>query len=308
MISPGRRLPRFSYHGRARTLGRRTGRALADLSTPALHPQAPIVRAYWWEAKKNFGDLLTPVILRRLGVLAVRAEIDSAQVVGVGSLLQQLPQEFSGVLWGTGQIADEPLDLPGVRAVALRGELTRERLGGPAVIALGDPGLLVRRFVSPRRKRFDLGVVVHFSHEADGELTAIPREGAGRVRFIGVRRRPLAVAADVAECRTILTSSLHGLIMADAFGIPALWVRTSTPLYGHDFKFWDHETVARPAAGRGVDLADLSSLAEVSRRAVLADDAAIERACTDLTASVGPLVEAVAAPRVSPWSLPALRG
>lgn len=298
---------KLRYTGRVRRTARSVGRAIQDLACPATYPSAPIVRAYWWEEKKNFGDLLTPLVLRRLGVIAVRAPIESADVVGVGSLLQQLPREFSGTLWGTGQIQDEPLDLPFARPVALRGELTRDRLGAPHVTALGDPGLLVRRFLTPPPKRHDLGVVVHYAHQDDAHLVSLLAAAPHGTKVIGVQRAPLAVARDIAGCRTILTTSLHGLIMADAFGIPALWVRASTPLYGGDFKFLDHETVARPSAARGLDAGDLTAVAGIERRAVCADGAAIDEACERLAASVRTLVEVAARRRASPLALPALR-
>lgn len=301
-------LPKPGYTGRSRRASRGAARALADLTTVGLHPSAPVVRAYWWEETKNFGDLLTPLVLRRLGVLAVRSSLRSATAVGIGSLLQQLPATFAGALWGTGGILDEPLDLPQARAIALRGELTRAHLGDPPVAALGDPGLLLRRFLAPRAKRYDIGVVVHYAHENDAGLAALTARSPGGVTRIGVRRSPLAVARDIASCRVILTTSLHGLILADAFAIPALWVRMPTALYGNDFKFRDHETVARPAADRGVDWAEIDSLREVPVRAVAADARAIETACATLTASVVQLVAAASTHRASPWGLPALAG
>jgi hypothetical protein len=38
----------------------------------------------------------------------------------------------------------------------------------------------------------------------------------------------------------ILSSSLHGLIIANAFGRPAGWVRLSEALFGDDVKFQDY--------------------------------------------------------------------
>ena len=166
----------------------------------------------------------------------------------------------------------------------------------------------MRRLLRAQPKRHDLGVVVHYAHEGDPQLAALIAAPPAGVTVIGVRRAPLAVARDIARCRAILTTSLHGLIMADAFGIPALWVRAQPALFGGDFKFHDHETVAQPATVRGLDLGDLGGLAEVPRRAVAADPAAIDGACERLVASVPRLVEVVAARRVAPWSLPALRG
>lgn len=134
---------RFGYTGRARRGWRETERVARAMAHPACRPRAVLVPTFWWEKVKNFGDLLTPYLLRRYGIVPVLAPAQDAELVGVGSLVQHLPADFEGALWGTGLVWDAPVDLPGAQCLALRGELTRDRLGSPRVDALGDPGLLL---------------------------------------------------------------------------------------------------------------------------------------------------------------------
>ena len=61
-----------------------------------------------------------------------------------------------------------------------------------------------------------------------------------QVTVINVRRHPSAVIRDIASCGAILSSSLHGLVVADSYGIPAAWTSGSPPLTGGDFKFQDY--------------------------------------------------------------------
>jgi pyruvyltransferase len=42
------------------------------------------------------------------------------------------------------------------------------------------------------------------------------------------------------RCRVIASSSLHGLIAADAYDIPFVWISLSKRLVGGDFKFRDY--------------------------------------------------------------------
>jgi pyruvyltransferase len=42
------------------------------------------------------------------------------------------------------------------------------------------------------------------------------------------------------SCRIIVSSSLHGLIFAHAYGLPAIWIKLSDRLVGGEFKFHDH--------------------------------------------------------------------
>ncbi len=63
------------------------------------------------------------------------------------------------------------------------------------------------------------------------------------LRFINPRHPPLEVVAEIGACKRIVTSSLHGMITADAFGIPRR-VEISPALLneteGGDFKFRDY--------------------------------------------------------------------
>jgi len=51
---------------------------------------------------------------------------------------------------------------------------------------------------------------------------------------------PLEVARQIASCTKIVSSSLHGIIAAHAYGIPAAWVQFSDKLSGDGIKFADH--------------------------------------------------------------------
>ena len=44
----------------------------------------------------------------------------------------------------------------------------------------------------------------------------------------------------ICSCRYIISSSLHGLILSDAYGIPNLWIRISDRVKGGDCKFLDY--------------------------------------------------------------------
>ena len=159
---------------------RRRARALRGVAratlTPANYPTAPVVAAYWWDGHPNFGDVLTPWLLRRYGRIGVHTAPGHAGMAGVGSILEQLPPAFAGTVWGSGLLYGEPVDLPHARFAAVRGTLTRDVLGLDTGTALGDPGLLVARHMRRPRPRWALGIVPHGMHDEH----ALVREIADR--------------------------------------------------------------------------------------------------------------------------------
>lgn len=292
------------YGGRLRRGGRATQRSARALITPQLYPKAVVVPTFWWEVVKNFGDLLTPYLLPEWNVVPILTPADRAALVGVGSLIQHLPDDFSGVMWGTGLIEDRRIDFPDATALALRGELTRDRLGNPEVLALGDPGLLLPRRIRRQTVRWDVGVIPHFSHRESPDLRRLIEGFTGSVTVVDVQRHPAAVGRQIAACRTIVTTSLHGLIIADSFGIPAVWVVMPNELYGGDFKFRDHETVAAPVRSRRMQLEEIENLRDAVTAAVPADENRIARACDGLVQAARRIPDVVSHERLSPGHVP----
>ncbi|MDC5697682.1 polysaccharide pyruvyl transferase family protein [Intrasporangium calvum] len=237
---------------------RRRARAARRLLGAGLRPEVwrggTSVEGYWWDGHENFGDAMTPWLLPRYGVVPIHREPARARFVGVGSILEFLPEAFDGLIWGSGLMHETPRPLPDATVLAVRGRLTHELLGSPPVRALGDPGLLVARHRRRRAPRWQLGIAAHGHHRDDAHLRALAAAHPGRVRLIDVNRSVPRVVHDITSCGAVLATSLHGLITADAFGIPAAWFVWSPALSGGDFKFRDYESVVSPGSSRRFSL------------------------------------------------------
>ncbi|ADU47705.1 polysaccharide pyruvyl transferase family protein [Intrasporangium calvum] len=265
---------------------RRRARALRRLLGASL--QAPVwrggtsIQGYWWDGHENFGDAMTPWLLPRYGIVPVHREPARARFVGVGSILEFLPADFDGVVWGSGLMHEAPRALPAATFLAVRGQLTRELVGNPPGCALGDPGLLVARHRRRPAARWELGIAAHGHHRDDPHLRGLAAAQPGRVRLIDVNRSIPQVVDEIAACSAIVATSLHGLITADAFGIPAAWTVWEPALPGGEFKFRDYESVVSPGSSRRFALGPDMRVDEMVRQAVQVSATAVADCVTSL--------------------------
>lgn len=192
--------------------------------------------AYWWIGHPNFGDLLTPLLLARFADTLVRwAPVEDAQLVCVGSVLDVLPAGWSGIVAGSGKLHEHrEIDLSKAKVLALRGPLTAK--GVPGDFVIGDPALLADEMVTVD-KQYDLGIVPHWS---DAELENRQEFKRYNPHIIRPSGDPLEVIREIGRCRKIVSSSLHGIIVADAFGIPRRTEMAKLFSDGGSFKFRDH--------------------------------------------------------------------
>jgi pyruvyltransferase len=176
-----------------------------------------VVKTYYWEKKPNFGDVLTSFILQRfINLESEWAAPENAELVVVGSTLEQLPKDWNGVIAGAGKLHEKTnLNFPNATILALRGPLTAKGLKGNFVLA--DPGLLADELVQIEDKQYDLGIIPHWT---DNKLEHDPRFTKYNPKIIRVGNDPLEVISEIGRCKKIVSSSLHGIILADAFAIP----------------------------------------------------------------------------------------
>jgi pyruvyltransferase len=208
-----------------------------------------MVKAYWWRALRNFGDGLNPFLLRHFaGVDVEWGDMADASVVSLGSVLEHVPPNWNGNIVGVGRLygPSAPMynratvNIASARIWALRGPLSAKGIKGD--FALGDPGLLADELVADDivTREYDLGVLPHWS---DRQLTQRPEwyNSKWSTRVIMSDENPLQVVREISRCKKLVTSSLHGLIVADAVGIPRRLEYTKTlDNEGGKFKFQDY--------------------------------------------------------------------
>jgi pyruvyltransferase len=204
----------------------------------------PKINTCWAIKDLNAGDLVAPMLLKHYGFTPAYSYRNDATLFTCGSLLDRIPEDFTGFVLGTGLMHGDVIkSLPNARILAVRGELTRNNINAPKGTILGDPGLLAANYLAKRHeKQYVLGIVPHFTDKKDPRLQQLIRRYKKETLFIDIQTNPLAVLKQVDECEYILSSSLHGVIFADSLGVPNLWTILSGRVQGQGFKFHDYRS------------------------------------------------------------------
>ena len=194
----------------------------------------------WCAGNANFGDWIGPYLVGQItGRPVVNTGSSPGVLITAGSILNWATA--GAVVWGAGlaNLTDE-VD-PRAEIHAVRGPLTREialKCGAECPEVYGDPALLLPRFIpKPDGKLYDIGIVPHYK---DYPVVSRFFSRKHRVQVIDVLRPVPDVVADIAASSVIWSSSLHGLIVADAYGIWNRWVTFSDSVLGDGTKFHDH--------------------------------------------------------------------
>lgn len=192
------------------------------------------MKVWWASGTPNFGDILTPYVLDYFGI---KWEFSSNfDTICIGSIAKHA--NTGTTVLGSGIISKSQKLCPTANWRFVRGPITRNRIiecGGSCPAIYGDPALLLPMFCDESKKEYEIGIVPHY---VDYNLAV---EMFPSHKIINLKNRnPLEVAKEITKCKKIISSSLHGIIAANAYGIPAAWIKLSNNLKGDGTKFLDY--------------------------------------------------------------------
>ena len=208
---------------------------------------------------ENWGDdinyyFLSEICKRPIGMfnqfsLAFRFNLKNYLVIG--STIDMLCRENTEV-WGAGIIdGTKTLKCKTNKVYAVRGPLTRKVLleqGVDCPEIYGDPALLVSKYYQPEvKQKYKYGFIAHVSNLDKVEhllLDDMPIKDREDTLIIDLSKydKWTDIPDQICSCESIISSSLHGLIMAEAYNIPNVWIEFGKPLIGGHFKFHDFFT------------------------------------------------------------------
>jgi pyruvyltransferase len=197
------------------------------------------IKVFYYDGVKNAGDMLTTPILKHFGYEAVlTGRNNKGKLLGVGSIMRAL--RAGDTVWGAGCILKHEVNGKGCRFLAVRGPKTKELIKNANVPAIyGDPGLLLPLIYNPDIKvTHEVGIVPHYVDKQ----TAYSKYAIDSKynKFIDIQADWQTVVKEIKSCKKIISSSLHGIVIAEAYGIPAEWEVLSDKLIGGEFKFQDY--------------------------------------------------------------------
>jgi pyruvyltransferase len=209
---------------------------------------------YWSEtrlmgkARENYGDLLSRYIVEKVSNRAVKwvnpsktlwYGINKQNYSAIGSILHHTSRQT--IVWGSG-IIDRKKVIRAKKFLAVRGPLTRKYIiksGMECPEIYGDPALLLPEFYNPEiEKEFEVGVIPHYN---DYYLALDLFKGMNNVKVIDLMTNNIEeVTMDILKCRKTISSSLHGIIVSHAYGIPSIQVKLSARIFGDGVKYEDY--------------------------------------------------------------------
>jgi pyruvyltransferase len=211
----------------------------------------------YYSFSSNIGDGMNPLFFNHFlssptykkviwDTQYIREKDSGLCIFGAGSILGVIPHNASqDIICGSGFIKEDMPVQPPKQILSVRGPLTRKKYldaGIDCPERYGDLGLLLRYIIPPPStscKKYKVGFIPHY---IDKTLPIVQQAKDKGWKIIDILQAntPNKFVEELHECEIILSSSLHGIILADSYGIPAYHTILSNNVLGGDFKFCDY--------------------------------------------------------------------
>lgn len=203
-----------------------------------VHAEQKVSLLYFKPAKfeSNFGDALSPRIVERI----IHRQLDQKseykqQLLAVGSILHLAHD--NDVVWGSGfngKISHKQHKYTCLDVRAVRGPLTRKFLlsrGIKCPEIYGDPALLLPILFPELKAEPTVDYIVIPNLNEIDAFKDFPN-------LVLPTKDCISVVQAILKAKFVISGSLHGIVVAEAFGIPARLIRITNE--EHLFKYRDY--------------------------------------------------------------------
>ncbi|MFD2834222.1 polysaccharide pyruvyl transferase family protein [Gramella sp. AN32] len=198
--------------------------------------------------KENYGDLLSKYIVEKISEKQVKwvhpkkqpwYKLNNRNYLAAGSIIHHANK--NSIIWGSG-IIDFEQKVVNADFRAVRGPETRNyliNLGYDCPEVYGDPAILLPNFYIPQvKKKFKLGIIPHYTDY--NQIIQLFSKNT-EINIIDLMTNSIEKTTDeILSCEKIISSSLHGLIVPHAYGVPAVWIPFSNKPFGNAIKYKDY--------------------------------------------------------------------
>lgn len=202
-----------------------------------------------WHKSSNFGDQLNPYLVEKMWGLDsfnVKEGTDEPHLMMIGSIMNEA--NSNSLIMGAGLVEESRFFEGSPKFVTVRGRKTLDVLKGRGFdgdMSVGDPAILVPDYFSPKtgNKKYSIGIIPHLidQEHAFEKFRKIRGKKIINLRLEGNEFSEIeSIINDICSCECIISSSLHGLIVAHSYGIPGIWCEFSDSVIGNGFKFKDY--------------------------------------------------------------------
>jgi len=202
------------------------------------------VNLEWWNERINLGDYLSKVVydwmIQKNNIKSNSIVKDTKHLMGIGSIIGM--GNCDAVIWGSGIHTAKTMKFVfqqkryrnyDIRLV--RGPITRtilEAADYKCPDVYGDPAVLMPDIYLPHQvnKAYKVSLIQHLNqaNQTDNK----------RVHRIDVATHDYAAFIDqILQSKKIISSSLHGIILAETYGVPAIFL--SKGMSDEKMKFFD---------------------------------------------------------------------
>ena len=213
----------------------------ADIKRPIL---PGVINLLWYNkkinGKYNVGDYLSVIVTDFLFQYKRMRKFPhkTKRLAVIGSIIQFI--SAPATLFGSGFLIRKSIDIlqkkkPNLNILAVRGPLTMNELRKMGYntdnTVMGDPAILMPYTYKPsiKKKKYDYIVIPHYSklgsYGGAYIVSTLTKDWKG---FID----------EIVSAKLVISSSLHGIILADAYGIPCVMLNDTESL--DMFKYEDY--------------------------------------------------------------------
>lgn len=200
----------------------------------------------YWNEGDNIGDYLSRIVFDYMLEREHISEDDitkrTTHLMGIGSIIAE--KQFDATIWGSGIHTLPKLyrlyrwqnivkyDIRAVRGPLTCAYLTRSGYDCSNVV-FGDPAALMPLIYMPDSmdKKYDISIVAHYKSKVNEER---------QFHYINVCTEDYKFFIDeIVASRLVIASSLHGIILAEAYGVPVVFWNDNGRLFSEIIKYYD---------------------------------------------------------------------